>query len=295
MFDSFAVTQQITIVVLFASIFHFAVSSKLNAQALGAIDIITALSGFLIWSFCTNMTTRLVSLNQSSSFWFTFTGILKLVGYSLGLYVLSPVLAALTDPISDDTIAALSIILLVVHLSFQDYGYLNPVRIKSSSSSTSVSSSSPVSNSKVSHPTQINHNESISLTSSNSLYHAPVSLNAGIFASLMMASRLSNHNLAFALIAFAIELFALFPIMAHHLKVKSWWGAFVVQLALVLAAVILLSSISKVITYIYVGTTIFTTFVSPFCLQWIQRYKNEIQGPWDEAVPARAKRHGTRQ
>jgi hypothetical protein len=47
-----------------------------------------------------------------------------------------------------------------------------------------------------------------------------VSLNAAIFASVLLASRLPSNLHVFALISIAIEVFALFPIMRHHLKVK---------------------------------------------------------------------------
>lgn len=240
---------------------------------------------------------------------------LKLFGYSLGLYVITPVLAALTDPISDDTITVLSIILLIIHLSFQDYGYLNPqlLRPRTHHLDHKTSSTSPSSGSNPSSPSMKEENRSTAVlqrrgsygevlnvvpASSNSsaashaLYHAPVSLNAGIFASLLLASRLGSDSHAFVIIAFAVELFALFPIMVHHLKSRTWWGSNILVMALIAVAVALVRPLSSVVTYIYISSVVFTTFVSPFCLQWIQRYKNEIHGPWDEAVPAR--RHGAR-
>lgn len=210
-------------------------------------------------------------------------------------------LAALTDPISDDTIAALSIILLVIHLSFQDYGYLNPEVPKPVARASTPSSFSPKSSRESAHPDAVasrprrgSHAE-VAITTSPELYHAPVSLNAAIFASLLMASRMRSHSHAFVIIAFAVELFALFPIMAHHLKRRSRIGSLLLVVTLFGLSTLLLHPLSRVVTYIYAATIAFTTFISPFCLQWIQRYKNEIHGPWDEAVPARARRHGTRQ
>lgn len=234
--------------------------------------------------------------------------------------MITPVLAALTDPISDDTIAALSIILLLIHLSFQDYGYLNPEQIRprleskqlpaspSSSNGSKTASTEPsfgqaANTSHTSAPKVQRRGSSgeapvglfAPATAPTALYQAPVSLNAAIFASLLLASRLRSDSNAFVLIALAVEMFALFPIMAHHLKAKSWWGSVALVWTLVALAVALLRSLSSVVTYVYIASIFFTTFGSPFCLQWIQRYKNEIHGPWDEAVPARARRHGTRQ
>lgn len=238
----------------------------------------------------------------------SFASLLKLIGYSLGLYVITPVLAALTDPISDDTITVMTIILLIIHLSFQDYGYLNPEEIKprpfDPKHSSNASATSP-SKAGLGHSQSLLQRRgsagevqyfvaSSGAASSHALYQAPVSLNAGIFASLLLASRLGSDSHAFVIIAFAVELFALFPIMVHHLKSRSWLGSTILVLALVALAIVLLRPLSAIITYIYVASLIFTTFGSPFCLQWIQRYKNEIHGPWDEAVPARARRHGTR-
>lgn len=235
---------------------------------------------------------------------------MKLIGYSVGLYVISPVLAALTDPISDDTIATLSILLLVIHLSFQDYGYLNPesphYELKKSNSNEAVESSRVSSPTKTKTPRTPNgvimrsrtgsagEIVPFSNTPATPLYHAPVSLNAAIFASLLMASRLRSHSHAFVIISFAVELFALFPIMAHHLKARSRIASLIMVTVLETFAVVLLWPLSRTVTYIFISTILFTTFISPFCLQWIQRYKNEIHGPWDEAVPARARRHGTR-
>ena len=230
---------------------------------------------------------------------------MKLIGYGLGLYVITPVLAALTDPISDDTISVLSIILLIIHLSFQDYGYLNPEQLRPRAIPVHSNGSSASPSSSSGHIATLQRRGSSSdapnfvassgsSAASHALYQAPVSLNAAIFASLLLASRLGSDSHAFVIIAFAVELFALFPIMVHHLKCRSWWGSTLLVVALVAVAVALVRPLSSLVTNFYVCSLVFTTFISPFCLQWIQRYKNEIHGPWDEAVPARARRHGTR-
>lgn len=31
----------------------------------------------------------------------------------------------------------------------------------------------------------------------------------------------------------------------------------------------------------FVAGSIFITIICPFWLKWVQRYKNEMQGPWD--------------
>ena len=52
-----------------------------------------------------------------------------------------------------------------------------------------------------------------------SRFSAPVSLNAAIFTSILLGSRLQSSLHVFSLLIIAIELFALFPILRHHAKV----------------------------------------------------------------------------
>lgn len=162
-----------------------------------------------------------------------------MAGYALGIYVLSPLLGALTDHISDDTITTLVTILLGVHLIFQDYGYLN-------GQSTSVE------------------------------YNAPTSLNAAIFASLMLASRLPTSNHAFAIIISAITLFALFPMLAYQFKNRSNLISSALAVFMVVVAFFLLYTLSTTFCVVYILTVIFITFIAPFCLQWVQKYKKYV-------------------
>lgn len=194
---------------------------------------------------------------------------LTLSGYILGIYFLSPLMQALTEPISDDTITALVLLSFIVHLAFQDFGYLNG-------------------------------NQSMTKASHHS---APTSLNAAIFASLMLASRLPSSNQAFTIVLSAITLFALFPLLAHSLKLYSQSLSAILTVFIFIINVWLLFPISRSITLIYITTITFITFLAPFCLQWVQRYKkcvhhhhisniysiftSEIHGPWDEAVPSK--------
>jgi phosphatidylinositol glycan class C protein len=47
----------------------------------------------------------------------------------------------------------------------------------------------------------------------------------------------------------------------------------------------LTASLSVPVSYIYAATLLFVTFIAPGVLMWAQKYKNEIRGPWDVAVP----------
>ena len=62
-------------------------------------------------------------------------------------------------------------------------------------------------------------------------------------------------------------------------------GNLALTIVLFLTATTLFTQISMAIVVIYILGMAFLTFVCPFWLIWIQRYKNEIHGPWDEARP----------
>uniref|UniRef100_A0A6B2LAJ9 Phosphatidylinositol N-acetylglucosaminyltransferase subunit C n=1 Tax=Arcella intermedia TaxID=1963864 RepID=A0A6B2LAJ9_9EUKA len=170
----------------------------------------------------------------------------------ISAWILSPLLHTLTQPFSDDTILALSVFLFTIHLFTQDYSYMSGL---------------------------------------SKTYTAPVSLNAAIFGSVLLVSRLPSFLDVYSVICVAIELFALFPIFRRALKVYSDRWNLIVTWCMNGATVVLLFQVSTVVTLIYILSILFITFVCPYWLKRIQRYKNTIQGPWDEAVPTRNQPH----
>ncbi|KAI0724545.1 phosphatidylinositol N-acetylglucosaminyltransferase [Cerioporus squamosus] len=167
----------------------------------------------------------------------------------LALMSLSPVLKTLTAATSSDSIWALSACLFVLNALLADYTAMNP-RSHQRERLTSV-----------------------------------LSMNAAISSSVVLASRLSDDLAVFGLILFSVQSFALFPILRRRIQ----GTAKVLQVALTL----LISALSLVLTYplsntaayIYVACFMFVTFIAPAVLVWAQRYKNEIRGTWDPAVP----------
>ncbi|KAI9230566.1 MAG: phosphatidylinositol N-acetylglucosaminyltransferase-domain-containing protein [Piptocephalis tieghemiana] len=170
-----------------------------------------------------------------------------LFGLLLGL---TPILTTLTRDTSSDTIWSLSTLLFLLNALAHDYG----------SGPSSIELSSPDSS-------------------------GSVSTNAAIMASVMLASRLPSNTHVFALIAFAIEWFALFPILRRHLRTLGSQYFIGVTILLLLACVILLSLIAPVAVTIYLLSAAFVAFICPWLLVSLQQYKNEIHGPWDEARP----------
>ncbi|KAI9358448.1 phosphatidylinositol N-acetylglucosaminyltransferase subunit C [Pilaira anomala] len=165
--------------------------------------------------------------------------------FFITLLGLSPILKTLTSQISDDTIWALTVCCFLANVLFHDY------------------------------KTQPN---SIKIPGS-------LSTNAAIFASVLLASRLNTNFDVFGLLSFAVEWFSLFPIFRRHLKVLSPKIQIGVTITMVLTCVLLFVRISKAVAFIYLLGFGFLTFICPYWLIFIQKYKNEIHGPWDEARP----------
>lgn len=165
---------------------------------------------------------------------------------------LSPILKSLTKSTSSDSIWALSSWLMILNVFTFDYG-----------------------------------------AGPESKFPASLSTNAALMASTVLASRLPTTTHVFSLTLFSIEVFGLFPVFRRHLRHHSWTG----HLWLTAFLVILASGgLSMTISgggwgYGLLGVvlgSIITCLIMGMTSWWLiglQRYKNEIHGPWDPARP----------
>lgn len=92
----------------------------------------------------------------------------------------------------------------------------------------------------------------------------------------MLASRLQSFEHSFAIIAFSIILFALYPFISNSLKRKHPNLSLILTISIIIIVILLIAHLSFILAIIYIITTLFITFVSPFCLQWIQKYKKYV-------------------
>ncbi|KAL9063786.1 MAG: hypothetical protein Q9157_008086 [Trypethelium eluteriae] len=124
-------------------------------------------------------------------------------------------------------------------------------------------------------------------------FPASLSTNAAIMASTVLASRLPSTTHVFSLTLFSIEVFGLFPVFRRHLRHNSWQGHLTLTCALVMgqgAGVGLIfpgAGIGAAIAGIIVSLLL-TSLAMGICAWWLiglQKYKNEIHGPWDPARP----------
>ncbi|XP_012262687.1 phosphatidylinositol N-acetylglucosaminyltransferase subunit C [Athalia rosae] len=106
-----------------------------------------------------------------------------------------------------------------------------------------------------------------------------LSITSSLFGSLMLASRLASPLHAFTLLTISVQCFVLLPFIMYQLQNKV-----IVAIILSCTTVYLLHLISLTIACVFVGVTIFIQLVCPlWYIRW-QKYKENIYGPWDEAV-----------
>ncbi|XP_053101733.1 phosphatidylinositol N-acetylglucosaminyltransferase subunit C [Hemicordylus capensis] len=110
-----------------------------------------------------------------------------------------------------------------------------------------------------------------------------LSLNMAIFASVCLASRLPRSLHAFVMVTFAIQIFALWPMLQKKLKAQTPHCYVVVTLLFAVSALIGLLTISSVGTVLFALLLVSISCLCPYCLIRLQLFKDNIHGPWDEA------------
>lgn len=130
-------------------------------------------------------------------------------------------------------------------------------------------------------------------------FPASLSTNAALMASTVLASRLPSTQQVFSLTLFSIEVFGLFPVFRRHVRHRSWKYHVLLSVLLVLGAglgvgiVVMGDPKAKGLPWkggiigMIVGILL-TVIAAGGCSWWLiglQKYKNEIRGPWDPARP----------
>lgn len=165
------------------------------------------------------------------------------------LRIAAPVLRTLTSAISEDTIHALAISFSTIHLVFHDYAYVS------------------------------NRTETFSGT---------LSLNAAMFTSIILASRLdSTMEVVVVFLLLAVIFFILFPNIARTIKKASIYGHLLLTCSQWLLASHLLYYLhdnNKTLLVVYEILLLLLWLVGPLLYFRVQVYKKSMSGPWDIAV-----------
>lgn len=106
-----------------------------------------------------------------------------------------------------------------------------------------------------------------------------VSLSAAVFASICLASRLASASEAFVLLALATQLFALSPILRNLFNHHP-----IITAILFLIDFHFLLLMSRVGAVLFLTAVVLINAVCPALFVKYQKHKDNIYGPWDEAV-----------
>ncbi|KAG5462728.1 MAG: LOW QUALITY PROTEIN: phosphatidylinositol N-acetylglucosaminyltransferase-domain-containing protein [Olpidium bornovanus] len=207
--DTGVIVQQISSIVVFVAIFIYLYFEVLLPITLTTIGTTLTGAGYVFWD--------LSSRKADPSFEHKRKKVAKgALLFSLTLLGLSPILKTLTKDSSSDSIWALAVCLFLANLLFHDYRSSNRTNITWAVSGLSVVL---VQNVPSAFRDLHSHAPRSLLAVLGHRFPGSFSLNAAIFASVLLASRLSSNMHVFSLLAFAVEWFALFPILRRHLKV----------------------------------------------------------------------------
>lgn len=168
----------------------------------------------------------------------------------LALIALAPILRTLTAATSSDSIWALSVFLFILNAGLADYGSTTRGVRQTQERLTSV-----------------------------------LSMNAAVSAAVVLASRLHGELSVFALVLFAVQLFALFPLLRHRLQSTRVGVRLAVTVTMAAFSLALMAYTSLISTLLFGAAMTSISFVAPAVLVRTQAYKNEIRGPWDVATP----------
>lgn len=105
-----------------------------------------------------------------------------------------------------------------------------------------------------------------------------ISFNAAIFGAICLSSRLSTSFHAFTLMIVSSELFALLPLFME----RFWSPLWMLVIAVPSSYFLLNISLSIWLTYILISC--FVNIICPYVFVDQQKHKDNIHGPWDEAI-----------
>lgn len=112
-----------------------------------------------------------------------------------------------------------------------------------------------------------------------------ISLNAAIFATICLSSRLETTFHSFVLLTVAIESFVLLPVFLKTVLSSCRWLYLLFVVCIVAASAYLLLSFTILpLLLTYLGLVGFVNVVCPIIFVRQQKFKDNKHGPWEEAI-----------
>lgn len=91
--------------------------------------------------------------------------------------------------------------------------------------------------------------------------------------------------LQFVHVLFCLQVYLLSPFVRRYVRSASLAAHILLTAGMVAGALLLLVPLSGILSMLYVFVILGVSFVCPYWLVHIQKFKAKINGPWDEAVP----------
>ena len=182
------------------------------------------------------------------------------------VYIVSPLLRTLTRAWSEDTIIAIAVTMLIIHLALHDYTFI--YRSKSSLEQW--------------HQLRGDLGR---ITRVWKRVDTSVALNAIIFSAIVLASRLNSSESVFGFIFFSVTAFAFLPFVfkCFNLMFPNLFLFFICPLGVLCTTLMLQIYVGALPMAIFISIVLVVAFVCPYLLIRSLPPKKAIKGPWDIA------------
>lgn len=198
--------------------------------------------------------------------WFLFTDLQRAILVFGTVYILSPLLRTLTRSWSEDTIIAIAVTMLIVHLIFHDWTFIS--RTKSS----------------LEYWHQL-RGDTERVTRGWKRVDNSVALNAIIFSAIVLASRLNSFESVYGFIFFSMTAFAFLPFVFKHANITypDHYLYVICPAAVALTSLFMYVITGTLLTVVFLAIVGVVAFVGPYFLIKSISLKKTIKGPWDIA------------
>lgn len=189
-----------------------------------------------------------IKLNNFTSYTVNGSKLKSFVLIIFMILILSPVLRSLTRSTSSDSIWSISFLLTIANIVFHDYAF-----------TTNIPQYKPI-----------------------------ISTNISLSNALFLSSRLSSTFQVFCFIFLSIQLNILLPLLYFAIRQKSSNSIYqkvVFSTVFCLNGYYLFQVYNLHLIIFWVFTQVFISFMLPAYFMFLQKYKNELLGPWDIAKP----------
>eukprot|EP00611_Tribonema_gayanum_P026636 TRINITY_DN638_c0_g2_i1.p1 TRINITY_DN638_c0_g2~~TRINITY_DN638_c0_g2_i1.p1 ORF type:complete len:359 (+),score=103.77 TRINITY_DN638_c0_g2_i1:304-1380(+) len=296
-----ALTQQLSAVATFLAIYAAIVDLRLTAQGLLLFDASAATAGAAAMSLLGGSGPP--ALGRAAFHLALFTALLR---------ILAPVLRTLTASVADDSIRALSAGLWLMHVlaysrsgsrsgSGSSGGGRNVKARLGEKARTNGDGHGHIPDGSCNHASgscgACHDSSDVGSDTGGgsskaggdgggrrSVGGGAVSLNAAVFAAVLLASRLQTNELVFGFALLAAELFALFPVVCCSVQCHASPAGHIAMAALSAAVAALLLWVQDCRLCAAFCSIIFAvTVVCPLWLHKLSKHKCILRGPWDIA------------